>query len=77
MTIDTNGKVFESPDGGKTIYVRELGDPISARVLHTQSPDIEYNIRWHKWKKILELSREDPRLAELVNKAEMMYELLK
>jgi|LauGreDrversion4_2_1035121.scaffolds.fasta_scaffold1416521_1 hypothetical protein len=77
MTIDINGKTFESPDNGKTVYVRNLGDPINSRVLYSQSPDIEYNIRWHKWKEILALSREDPRLAELVNKAEMMYELLK
>jgi len=26
-------KIFESPDGGKTIYVREFGQPISERKL--------------------------------------------
>ena len=30
-----DAKIFESPDGGKTIYVRGWGEPTSTRKLHT------------------------------------------
>ena len=34
----SNEKIFESPDGGKTVYERGVNEPISARRL-VQDPD--------------------------------------
>ena len=35
-----DAKIFESPDGGKTIYVRGWGEPTSTRKLHTNQLDL-------------------------------------
>jgi phage baseplate assembly protein W len=31
-----NPKIFESPDGGKTIYQRDFGSSIREKILHPQ-----------------------------------------
>lgn len=32
-SLDVNAKIFESPDGGKTVYERPFGSDISERTL--------------------------------------------
>ena len=67
--------IYESPDGGKTVYARKSGD--SPRQLVSESVEVKEARRWVNWKAILELAKTEPSLDDLVVKAEMTYELLK
>lgn len=67
--------IYESPDGGKTVYSRKSGS--SSR--HMIKEDNIKNIvtRWNEWREILKLSETEPSLHDAINKAEMIYVLLK
>ena len=67
--------IYESPDGGKTIYSRKSGS--SDRTLIREDPDKHYVTKWYEWKEILKLAETEPALANIINKAEMLYVLLK
>ena len=34
--MPSNPKIFESPDGGKTVYQRDFGSRIREKILHPQ-----------------------------------------
>ena len=68
--------IFESPDGGKTIYARKSGD-YTNRVCIKEDPDKKDRDRWLEWRDILEASKTNPGLAELVDKVETFYRLIK
>lgn len=40
------GKIYESPDGGKTVYVRESGEAAEFRSL---LPAKDHKIKWHEY----------------------------
>lgn len=67
--------IYESPDGGKTIYSRKSGS--SDRNMIKEDPNKHYITKWYEWRKILELAETEPSLADAINKAEMVYTLLK
>jgi hypothetical protein len=67
--------VYESPDGGNTIYARRPGE--IHRTLVYESPAAISKRRWHKWKDILEVSDSYPSLKHSVEQAELIYELVK
>jgi hypothetical protein len=67
--------IYESPDGGKTVYARKSGD--SSRQLVSETQEVKEAQRWVKWKEILDLAKTEPSLNDLIVKAEMTYELLK
>jgi hypothetical protein len=67
--------VYESPDGGKTVYSRKSGD--TSRTLIKEDPNTSRNTKWYEWKEILKLAETEPSLANAINKAEMLYVLLK
>ena len=67
--------IYESPDGGKTIYSRKSGS--LDRTLIREDPERKSIAKWHKWKEILKLAETEPSLANAINKAEMLYVLLK
>lgn len=71
--------IFESPDGGKTVYSRKSGE--MDRKLVYEDPEAKaeklLQLRWIEWRDILEASKTNPGLAELVEKAETFYRLLK
>jgi hypothetical protein len=67
--------VYESPDGGETIYKREM--LASKKELVSQSPKALRKERSLKWNKILEASESDPVLQDLLDRAEVYYELKK
>ena len=67
--------VYESPDGGETIYKREM--LASKKELVSQSPKALRKERSLKWNKILEASESDPNLQDLLDRAEVYYELKK
>ena len=69
--------IFESPDGGKTIYSRKSGQDISERVCIQEDPEKKDRERWLEWRDILAASKDNQGLADLVEKAEIYYRLLK
>lgn len=71
--------IFESPDGGKTIYSRKSGE--TDRTLVWEDPEAKkeklFQQRWVEWRDILTASKDNQGLADLVEKAEVYYRLLK
>ena len=70
-----NNKVYESPDGGKTIYEREIGS--TERVMIREDPERKYIEQYKNWHDILKVARNNPTLHDLVEQAEMVYALIK
>lgn len=67
--------IFESPDGGKTIYSRKSGD--TNKELIKEDPQLKDRQRWLEWRDILEASKDNTALADLIEKAEMIWKLIK
>lgn len=67
--------IFESPDGGKTVYSRK--GPNGPKVLIKEDPEKKWKERWLEWRDILEASKTNPGLADLIDKAEVFYRLIK
>lgn len=67
--------VYESPDGGKTVYARK-GNERERTLVSKDVPARDYD-RWIEWRKILLASKDVPALADLIKQAEMCYELVK
>jgi hypothetical protein len=80
MTTDFNW-IYESPDGGATVYRRRAGEPINTRELASVSPEHleekRFHERWHKFRDMLELAKTNPSLEKMLQQAEMYYELSK
>ena len=81
MTISkiTEVTVFESPDGGRTVYARRPGQ--SVRELYSQDPllqkeldDIEHQRRWME---IFGARDTNKGLDQLCEQVEVLYELSK
>lgn len=73
--------IYESPDGGKTVYSRKSGEPHSSRTLHSVDPEYkkqqELRLRWANLKEIVFLADTDPTLNDALTKLEMLYALKK
>ena len=67
--------IYESPDGGKTVYSRKSGS--SERTLTKEDPNKHYITKWYEWREILKLSETEPSLADAIKKAEIIYALVK
>ena len=67
--------IYESPDGGKTVYSRKSGS--SERTMIKEDTSQHYITKWYEWKEILKLAETEPSLANAINKAEMLYVILK
>ena len=67
--------IYESPDGGKTVYSRKSGS--LDRTLIREDPERKNINKWHEWKNILKLAEVEPSLADAISKAEMLYVILK
>ena len=67
--------IFESPDGGKTIYGR-LDHTLQRQELDILNPEQqELNNLWFTWRDILTASRNNTALKEALDKAQIIYEL--
>lgn len=77
LMITKSDLVYESPDGGRTMYSRKRGE--TERTLVRKEPDLSERRlrRWQKWWDILRASPEHPALADAIQKAEVIYELVK
>ena len=69
--------VFESPDGGRTVYARNPG--ATKRELHWQDPKLQQELkdleRSKRWVEIFQARRDDPELDHLCEQVEILYEL--
>mgnify|MGYP006116283763 FL=1 len=75
----TEVTIFESPDGGRTVYARQSGS--QNRSLHYQDPKLQQELaeleRKRKWAEIFESRLGNTALEDLCNKIEVLYELSK
>lgn len=67
--------IYESPDGGKTVYARSSLSGQRELVKVDESKVVEH--RWFKWKDILLASENSPSLANAIKQAELIYEIIK
>jgi hypothetical protein len=73
MTKTNPDLIFESPDGGHTVYVRSSGS--SQRELYHVDNYVKEKVREIKFREILEMAKTDSEMADLVDKLEVLYEL--
>jgi hypothetical protein len=69
--------IYESPDGGDTVYARELGK--TERIMigqNTRAKSLIDEIRENQlWGEIRRMAAEDPAMAELLERAKVYYYL--
>ena len=67
--------IFESPDGGKTVYKRAVGTEERMIVSDNAVDERADMERWLAWKDILKAAKHRPDLAEVLDQAQVLYEL--
>jgi hypothetical protein len=69
--------IFESPDGGRTVYARQPGS--ADRKLHWQDPSLQQELKelenQKRWVDIFQARQTNPELDHLCEQVELMYEL--
>ena len=77
MTDQDQLIVYESPDGGKTVYARKSGDPhrVLVSIDAMYKKEQELIARWRKLKHSVFL--DDPVINDLLSKIEVLTELKK
>lgn len=75
----TEAVIYESPDGGETVYVREFGG--EQKQLHSQSPrafDLHEKIKEDQlWGNIRRAAKTNPTLQRALDEAILIYTLSK
>jgi len=66
--------IYESPDGGKTVYAREHGKPHNERVVIGYQYDLFEDINWHE---IALHARTNPVLQKALERAIIIHKLSK
>mgnify|MGYP005990797607 CR=1 FL=1 len=64
--------IFESPDGGKTVYAREFGSDIRRQIYK------DTTFEWHYYLKSIDwdaLAKENPGIQEVLEKLKVMETL--
>lgn len=71
--------IYESPDGGKTVYSRKMGEV--QRALHSIDKDHanEQRLlnRWANLKELVFMAEQDVTINDMLCKLEMLYEIKK
>lgn len=68
--------IYESPDGGKTIYSRRAGSG-EREMVKMDEHRANRALKFATWNGILELAEREPALRDLVEQTEILYELLR
>jgi hypothetical protein len=72
-------QIYESPDDGKTVYVREVGSKV--KKLHYVSPvekeEMKDVLLRQEWSDIRHAAKENPTLQKSVDQLIMLYRLMK
>jgi hypothetical protein len=75
----TEVTIYESPDGGRTVYARRPGS--THRELHLRSPDLEKELaelrNQERWQQIQAMRTTNEEINRLCEQAEILYELTK
>lgn len=73
----TEVTIFESPDGGRTVYARQPGN--TNRELYSQDPALQQEIKelesQKRWVNIFQARQSNPELDHLCEQVELLYEL--
>jgi len=73
----TEVTIFESPDGGRTVYARRPG--AAHRELHWQDPNLQQELAGlesqKRWVDIFQARRDNVELNRLCEQVEILYEL--
>jgi len=71
--------IYESPDGGDTVYAREAGTNKRTMVgQNTRAKSVIEQLREDKlWGEIRRMATTDPGMAELLDRARVYYQLKK
>jgi len=73
----TEVTIFESPDGGRTVYARKPGT--IERKLYSQDPALQQELKdlenSKRWVEILQARKDNPELDHLCEQVEILYEL--
>jgi hypothetical protein len=73
----TEVTIFESPDGGRTVYARRPGTV--ERTLHWQDPELQRELaeleQQKRWVDIFQARRDNAELDRLCEQVEIIYEL--
>ena len=67
--------IFESPDGGETVYRREFGEQRRELVQGDPAEVLQESQQLYRWRNILRLAKTDSELKELVERVEVYYRL--
>lgn len=67
--------IYESPDGGRTIYSRKFGE--TDRTLIYESNEVRRARRCSSLEDAVKLAETEPALDDAIKKVEMLYALLK
>lgn len=65
--------IYESPDGGDTIYRRKSGE--TNRELVHQGPMARLQQRSQFWREIFQAAEQDPILQEMIERVEIYHRL--
>jgi hypothetical protein len=69
--------IFETPDGGRTVYSRRPGE--TEKRLYSRDPDLDRELadleRQRRWNAILRQRHADPELDRLCEQVEIYFEL--
>jgi hypothetical protein len=72
--------IYESPDGGKTVYVREFGSPtrvMTQSSIEDKLKSLVKNNEERQWRDILRAAETNPVLAEMLAQVKILYLLSK
>lgn len=67
--------IYESPDGGKTIFTRQPHTLNKVKVTEVTLESLELNNLWWIWRDILTASKSNPALKDALDRAQIIYEL--
>jgi hypothetical protein len=73
----TEVTIFESPDGGRTVYARRPGQ--QHRELHYQDPELKKELdeveQQRVWMEIFSARRNNPEIEKMAQQLEILYQL--
>ena len=73
--------IYETPDGGNTVYARPFGADLAQRKKVYENPEMleekAFFERWHMYRDILEVSKDNEVIAKLLEQVELLYRLNK
>ena len=67
--------IFESPDGGKTVFARPPHTVERVDITVMTPEGQELNNLWFAWRDILTAAKHNPALREALDRAQVIYEL--